>query len=106
MNEWEGKERRSGNATLYDILLEVKEVRGDVKHLITSFDAHLQDDKENFSSIKKDVTFLQRCAFGLFGAWAFFQFLISSGAFSINNSVTNPNNNNSNIRSNNNAHVG
>ena len=87
-DDWDGTDRRSSNVSLQDILLEVRELRNEVKHLVSSFNTHLNDDKENFSIIKKDVIFLQRCAFGLFGAWALFQFLISSRALSINNNIS------------------
>lgn len=91
MTEWEGKERRASSVSLQDILLEVRELKTEVSHLIKGLNTHLEDDKESFVGIKKDITFLQRCAFGLFGAWALFQFFISSGAININNSFSSPN---------------
>ena len=92
MSEWEGKERRSANITLGDLLLELRELKVDVKYLVENFSKHTKEDKETFEKISRDQVFVQRIIFGAFGAWAFFQLLISLGIFDMSNRPPHPNN--------------
>ena len=47
MDKWDGSERRNDNY-MRDILIEL---RNDVKHLVSGFDDHVKEDKENFKWI-------------------------------------------------------
>lgn len=87
MTNWDGREHRSANVTLNDVLLEVREVNNDVKYLKEKMMEHIVDDKKTFEAIRRDVTWSQRIIFGLIGAWAIIQFLVSSGIIRFNYSI-------------------
>lgn len=105
-NDWDGSDRRGSKVSLNDILLEVRECRNDIKHLTTSFNAHLVDDKENFGIVKKDLTILQRVAYGAFGAYILIQFFVSIGALNFSNSSIGSNNSDNINRNHNSNNVG
>ena len=92
MGDWDGKEHRASNVTLGDILLELREVKGDVKNLLVQFAEHKQDDKSQFGEIKKDVLWIQRLTFGAIGAYFLVQFLIQLGALNLNSRFLDTNN--------------
>lgn len=92
MSEWEGKERRSGNVTLYDVLLEVREVKNDVKHLVENFNSHLKDDHERFEELNKKVGKHQIYVISGTAIILFIQFLVSSGAIDIHGLFASNNN--------------
>lgn len=113
MEDWDGTERRSSKVTLQDVLLEVREGRGEIRHLISDFKKHTEQDDKNFDSIRgdleksrKEVGFIQKVLFGITGAWVLFQFLVSVGAVSINGNIPPTNGNGPNSSRNNGTHVG
>lgn len=87
MNDWEGNERRSAKITLYDVLLEVREVKNNLDHLTKYVEAHVEDDKKAFESIRKDVSWAQKIIFIGLGAWLLVQFFASTGAIRFRNSI-------------------
>jgi hypothetical protein len=87
MNDWDGTDRRASGVTLNDILLEVRDVKNDVRHLVEKVDTHVKEDKAAFENIRKDVTFAQRIIFGGIGAWFIIQFFIQIGALRIRDGI-------------------
>ena len=113
MEDWDGSERRSSRVTLQDVLLEVREGRSEVRHLISDFKSHIDSDEKNFAALKEDIqrakndtALLQKIFFGITGAWLLFQFLVTSGALSLNSYFSTPDNNGPNNARNNSSHVG
>jgi len=92
MSDWEGKERRSGNVTLYDVLLEVREVKNDVKHIVDNFGKHLIDDHDRFEELNKKVSKHQVFVVSGTAVILFIQFLIASGAIDIHGMFASDNN--------------
>lgn len=76
MSDWEGKERRTGNITLYDVLLEVREVKSDLKNIAENFKSHLAQDTKDFDSVKSEIKILNRFMWLGLGGIAGLQFLM------------------------------
>lgn len=106
MSEWQGNERRVSNITLNDVLMEVREVKNDVRHFTKSFDEHAKADKEFQDKVSNDVIWIQRIGFGLVGIWVFVQFLFQIGALDLRSGQGNSNNSNNNGMGVPNPHVG
>lgn len=97
MSDWDGTDRRHSGITLNDILLEVREVKNDVRHLVDKVDNHVLEDKEAFGTIRKDLIWVQRIVFGAIGAWFVIQLFIQLGAFRLHNSIPDTNNRSGNV---------
>lgn len=104
MSEWpEGKERRSANITLNDILLELREMKqefkGEMKLIYERFDNHAKEDTQNFSTISTlikslttTVSWLQKGFFFVIGGYALLQFLFQTNILSFDNNISSSNN--------------
>ena len=96
MSDWEGKERRSSNTTLNDILLELREMKSDFKGemrlIYERLDSHAKEDSTTFktiteivTSITKTVGWLQKGFFIVIGGYLLLQFLLQARVITLNN---------------------
>ena len=72
MSDWAGSERRKDNN---EILVEI---HSDLKHLVKSYDGHIQDDKNNFGEINKKLEFQQKIVYAGMGILLFVEFIIKA----------------------------
>ena len=72
MDGYRGEERRMANDD-HDILIEI---RGDVKNLVSNFNAHLVDDKHSFTKVAKDQDFTNKIFYGGMGVILFVEFYL------------------------------
>ena len=53
------------------------EVHADVKHLVRGFDLHVQDDKEQFETLRRGQAYLYRILWTAFGGGAVIIFVFN-----------------------------
>ena len=72
MDEWDGIDRRKMNQLDHDLLIEIK---NDTRHLVTSMEAHILEDRGMFKAINDKIGWLQKGAFMVLGALAILKLL-------------------------------
>lgn len=104
MNDWpDGKERRSANITLNDILLELREMKsefkGEMKLIYERLDNHAKEDTTTFSTISAliktlttTVGWLQKGFFVVIGGYLLLQFLLQTHIISFDNNFSSSDN--------------
>ena len=103
MTDWpDGKERRSANITLNDILLELREMKsdfkGEMKLIYERIDNHAKEDTTTFNTISaliktltSTVSWLQKGFFVVIGGYVILQFLLQARVITLNNYLPAPN---------------
>ena len=67
---WDGSDRRQNENN--NLLVEI---HSDLRHLVKSYDKHIEEDKQNFSSIGNKVEFQQKITYGGLGIILFVEFI-------------------------------
>ena len=117
MSNWDGKEQRTANITLNDILLELREmkqeVKGDMKLLHERFENHAKADDTTFKAFTLSLTevittvgWLQKGFFLVIGAYILFQVLVQVHIISFDKHIPDSNDNSSYSSSDDSAYVG
>lgn len=76
MSEWEGQERRGMNQDQRERDRLLTETHSNVSHLLKSFDGHVNEDRESFDGIRKDMEFQKKVIYGCVGVFVFLEFVV------------------------------